>query len=618
MDAGRRRWARTWLSLVALLVLSRAGWCQALPAGQVVPVAVADNRRELVLPTDRPDDKFYLIIGSLARNGGPYRVVVRTAATDSPVSLPVENIRYDADWARRIGDLNERLARARREGGTVAYPPAADPPRRRTFHVFVKENDFGDASGYVAVTGELRGVGRHCQVYVDCDHADAAGLQPTVDDVIAFFDGSVYPKACARLGRTLDVDRDGRFTVLFSDWLARMSGGKVALGGFVRGSDFYRDLPAPFSNHCDMLYLNADLKPGPHLHTLLAHEYTHAVVFSEHVFGGYLSEVPGQDEENWLNEALAHLAEDMHGVSWSNLDYRVSAFLSAPERYPLVVPDYYGARLWRTHGVRGATYLFLRWCVDRHGPELARRLIQTSQHGVANLETATGEHFALLFRQWSAALALSGSGLLIEGVTPLRHIDPRQPLASRLLCGPRFDVVPLDGAVHEVKVAGTAAAYLLLHSPAGARSRVTITAETGTDMQVSLVRLPEQTGRLSLRFEASNGEGQSPDGSIRLIVTAHDAGATLTAAAWERLTPKASDPADTSYRPDTPAGAMIRAWFGDPCLKAGETRRSVAIKLPEEDGPVVFKIAGTDSAGHTVSAWLVYPRDVNDTPARRK
>src|SRR5262249_48848818 len=145
--------------------------------------------------------------------------------------------------------------------------------------------DFHNPSGYVAISAVLQGVGRHCQVYVDQDHADRAGLQPAVDDIVRTFDAEVYPRACRWFGQALDVDRDGRFTVLLTGWLGRLQGGKVSLGGFVRGSDFLRDLPAPFGNRCDMMYLNTNLQPGPHLRTVLAHEYAHAVIFSEHVFG---------------------------------------------------------------------------------------------------------------------------------------------------------------------------------------------------------------------------------------------------------------------------------------------------------------------------------------------
>ena len=266
------------------------------------------------------------------------------------------------------------------------------------------------------------------------------------------FDEAVYPEARRRLGRCLDVDRDGRFTLFFSGRLDRLAG-NAALSGFVRSADFYRDLAAPFGNRADMMYLNTDLQPGPYLRTILAHEYTHAVVCSEHVFGDYLPGLVRQDEESWLGEALAHAAEDLHGFSRANLDYRVSAYLSDPSRYPLVEADYYAAGLWRTHGCRGATYLFLRRCVDRDGPDLLARLVQSNLAGAANLEAATGKSFAELFRDWTTATALSA--------------DLHGPFGGRLLCGPRFRQVALDGGRGDVDLAVTSAAYLLLHSAGG-------------------------------------------------------------------------------------------------------------------------------------------------------
>ena len=107
---------------------------------------------------------------------------------------------------------------------------------------------------------------------------------------------------------------------------------------------------------------------------------------------------------------MAHLAEDLNGFSTSNIDYRVSAFLSRPEQYQLVVDDYYAANLFRSHGNRGSTYLFLRWCADRFGPDLLPALVSSNRRGTANLESATGSSFASLFRQWSLALYLEWSG----------------------------------------------------------------------------------------------------------------------------------------------------------------------------------------------------------------
>ena len=102
------------------------------------------------------------------------------------------------------------------------------------------------------------------------------------------------------------------------------------------------------------------------------------------------------------------MAEDMHAFSTSNIDYRISAFLSCPQRYQLVVDDYYAADLFRSHGNRGSTYLFLRWCVDRYGPELLPALLHSQQKGAANLEVATGSTFGDLYRRWSLAIFQSG------------------------------------------------------------------------------------------------------------------------------------------------------------------------------------------------------------------
>ena len=186
------------------------------------------------------------------------------------------------------------------------------------------------------------------------------------------------------------------------------AGGRYAVDGFVRVADLDASYRSPFGNHCDMMYLSTALKPGPYLRTVLAHEYMHAVIFSRKTLRGRQAARPRTEEEGWLDEAMAHLAEDLHGFSTSNIDYRVSAFLTCPERYQLVVDDYYAADLFRSHGNRGSTYLFLRWCADRYGPDLLSALVHSTLRGTANLEAATGSTFAGLYRRWSLALYQSG------------------------------------------------------------------------------------------------------------------------------------------------------------------------------------------------------------------
>ncbi len=58
----------------------------------------------------------------------------------------------------------------------------------------------------------------------------------------------------------------------------------------------------------------------------MAHEYMHAVVYARKSRARRASKSGPIEEEGWLDEAMAHLAEDLHGFSTTNIDYRVSAF----------------------------------------------------------------------------------------------------------------------------------------------------------------------------------------------------------------------------------------------------------------------------------------------------
>ncbi|MBL8800264.1 MAG: hypothetical protein JNM56_40660 [Planctomycetia bacterium] len=545
-----------------------------------MPLPVRDGSCSWVLPGSPQQAQFGLVVASLAHGAGPYRVRIVTEATAGPGSLTPVVSPPDDLWQQQIRLTRERLQRARQRQAFITYP-AAEPPRERAFHLFMGEMDFHNAESYTEIRARLQAVGKHCQVYVDGETPDQEPLRAAVSDAVRTFDEEVHPQARQRFGGVLDVDRDGRFTLLFTPKLSRLCNGKVTLGGCVRGSDFHRDLAAPFGNRCDLMFLNADLPAGPHLRTLIAHEYTHAIIYSEHLFGDYLPSEPRRDEQCWLNEGLAHVNEDLHAYSGSNLDYRVSTFLNAPERYSLVVPDYYRAGLFRSHGHRGSSFLFLRWCVQRHGEALLERLSRSNLAGIANLEAATGERFANLFRAWTTDLA--------RGQLP----SPRP--SERLLCGPRTTEFVV-GSEQEVALTGTSAKYLRLHVPPNQAVKLSISTEGAAELQATLVPLPADLPRLSLQVRPE------PTG-YRLLLTCPDAALTLEAVAWEKVTPGERRADDTNYRPDA-AATTVHTWFGEPRLRAGETRVSELIAWPTDSEPRVFKVSATDAAGRRVAAWV--------------
>ena len=538
-----------------------------------------------------------VVVSSLAATGGSFPVKL----TAGPVSVALRPIMPAPRPILRLPLLD--LA------PLPPIPIVTDrlPPTTRTFHLMTQSGLATSASSYRAIPSQLRAVGRRVQIYVDVNDAATVDLT-TLRDLVTTFDDHVWPRVAERFGPATDIDGDGRFTILLTRWLSRLADGQTRVDGFVRGADLDRRQVAPFGNGADMMYLNANLTAGPHLRTVLAHEYTHAVTFSRKVLA---QDRPGPldasaEEEGWLDEAIAHLIEDDLGFSRSNLDYRISAFLTQPERYRLVVDDYYTADLFRSHGNRGATYLFLRWCVDRYGPNLIDVLIRSPRRGVANLEAATGSPFDELFRRWTLALYCSGIDPGSSDSGTYNSINLRGELDDWILAGPRaFSTRPGD-APHTWTTEGTAAHFVLIEPSSSQSRRIEIEAPPDAELQVTILKLPSRLARPELVVRPSI----DPDGSLRVRARFREisgAPVRLGALAWERLVPVADCHAP-GFRHDGLDMLGIAASFGSSLLPGRGVLRSRPIPLRAvrpADGPLVFKVVGVDPSGRRVAAWAV-------------
>ncbi|MDX2036403.1 MAG: hypothetical protein SFX72_07105 [Isosphaeraceae bacterium] len=487
-------------------------------------------------------------------------------------------------------------------------PPAAFPPRDRSFCLLARDGDPASAANYVTIPARLIAVGKRIQVYAD--PGDLAKIdRGLISELVAAFDDAIHPLAAKRFGTAADVDGDGRFTILVSSWLDRMAGGRAQVDGFVRGADLDRELSPPFGNRCDMMYLNPAIANGPHGKTVLAHEYTHAVVFSRRIVDARPDvagrPAPRVEEEGWLDEALAHLVEDLHGFSKSNIDYRVSAFLSAPERYRLVVDDYYAANLFRSHGHRGATYLFLRWLVDREGDEVIDRLIRSRLEGVANLEEATGRSFADLYREWSVALFTSG--IAPEGAPAAegeyRSIDPRGTLEDWILAGPRTTTLRTPRSDLKWSMGGTSSRYILVENAGTEPLRLSATAPAASGLQITVVPLPDDLGSIELSVRSipsSTGE------RLFRAVIEERAGfsARVGALCWEPLAPSRPSQA---FRSGLDMLGVASAFGGSSLTPLSrKTSRTIALgRAGDSLDPLVFKAVGFDAKGRRIAAWAV-------------
>jgi hypothetical protein len=434
----------------------------------------------------------------------------------------------------------------------------------------VRDGDPRNAANYRPVEARLRAVGRGIQIYVD-EASQSQVSDEKLRMLIHTFDEVIEPRCTARFGPVADVDHDGRLTVLLTAALSELARQVGPVDGLMRGADFDTRVPTPLGNQSDVLFLNARVPAGGYLQSILAHEYAHAIIFSRRVLDEACKQ-PGCEEESWLDEGLAHLVEASFGFSRDNLDYRLDSFLADPENYRLVVDDYYSSRLFRSHGHRGASYLFLDWCLTHFGPGLLDVLMRSRDSGVDNLEHATATRFDDLYRAWSVALFLqsTASGQACDRVPRHTTLDPG------------------DGEMW--RGVATASHYSIVHGSSTGAVHLTITTDADADLQVTLVALPDDLPTLALRVDAS------PTSAVAQLRT-HDAG-------WVVI-----DGFDTMPREVKPATRT--SWQAVDCEiptqpLAPASRRNVALRLPaqwERAGTMWVRVRGHDALGRPVVAW---------------
>jgi hypothetical protein len=538
-----------------------------------------------------------IVVSALARGKGPFDVSLSARPADpraAPIVTAQPAVHSTTNVTRKPPIMPEPDARSL-------------PPRERVFHIMAHEGDSSSPRNYSPIRGELRAVGHRVQIYVDPADVDQVS-RDVFKELIACFDDQIYPETASRYGTARDVDRDGRFTILLTSWLDHLAGGKHSVDGFIRAADLDTNIPAPLGNSCDMMYLNARLKPSPYLKTILAHEYMHAVVASVKGASESTQPRPMFEEEGWLDEAIAHLAEDDQNFTKANIDYRVSAFLSRPEQYQLVVDDYYAADLFRSHGNRGGTYLFLSWCVNQFGDRLIPTLIRSSRRGIDNIEAATGTPFAELYRRWSIDLFLSGLNDRHTEPGLADHPSPsltlREPWDDWEMAGPRITRVAPGSSSDAWTQLGTTSHFVVVAaSPSGAVD-IDVSGPPQAQLQVTAVSLGSQRPRLEASVTPIAREG----GNLRVVVRireCHGVPVRLSAISWEPLTP-GPNPHASGFKRGRLDMLGVASSLGTAALgpNAELTSQPIVLDTTDDHGnTVVFKVTGTDPSGHRVSAW---------------
>lgn len=374
-------------------------------------------------------------------------------------------------------------------------PPASQaiprPPLDRSFALLARPGDPASPSNYLTVPARLRAVGETVQVYVE-RAAIGAVADETLRAIVDRFDRLIVPGFAGWLGTAEDSDGDGRLTVLLTRRLDLASGRTGHLDGAFRPTDLDRSLPMPLSNGSDLIYVNAAIGPGPYLETILVHEYAHAVFETRRRRSGSAGAVA-----SWLEEGLAHLAEDRFGRSTANLDYRVDAFLSDPDRSHLLADESTADGLRRDPSSRGAAFLLLRWCDGRSPHDLVADL-SDDRLETDRLERAMGSPFADFYRSWTLAIARSSLGQPED-----LGLDLLRPFGDQPLSGARFEPLGPDDGPATLELTGVACRFLRIASGSPDSLRVRVTTDGGADVQITALPLPRWP-RIALSIHASD------------------------------------------------------------------------------------------------------------------
>ena len=260
----------------------------------------------------------------------------------------------------------------------------------------------------------------------------------------ARFDTLVYPMDVAAFGEPTDIDKNGRIAIVFTRAVNELTprGSSSYVGGLTFSRDLFpqigtpRASACPASNEGEFFYLmapdpngtiNGNRRTNAFVDSnstgVIAHELVHLINASRKL---YVNTSAPKFEEKWLDEALAHEAEELlfyrdAGLSpRSNITYQT--LVSSPRIRNAYLNDMAGNqgrlrdflaspadgspyRAGDSLSTRGAAWSLLRYLVDRTSTSDGNawsRLVNNTAVGVANLQSVFGD-VAPLLRDWNVS-----------------------------------------------------------------------------------------------------------------------------------------------------------------------------------------------------------------------
>jgi hypothetical protein len=337
-------------------------------------------------------------------------------------------------------------------------------------------------------------------------------------------------------GLPSDIDNNGKIVLLFTRAVNELTPANSGsyVGGFFYGRDLFPTTaqpgfdPCPGSNFAEMFYL---LAPDPSgqvngnvrrtgfvdsvTTSVIAHEFQHLINASRRL---YITNAP-TFETGWLDEGLAHIAEELLYYRESKLTPRSNITLTAitastqtknafnedmssnAGRYrsyllnPSENSPFRGDDSLET---RGATWSLLRYLADRKAagnPATSdaptwQALVSAVDSGTTNLRTVFGSDLAARVRDWNIAHYTDDlvAGVPVEYTHPSWNFHDVYPGLTGTNKMYPLKVDPLSASGATGTLIGGAAAYYRFSIPAGAEANLTLTAPGPVSARVIRVR----------------------------------------------------------------------------------------------------------------------------------
>ena len=350
------------------------------------------------------------------------------------------------------------------------------------------------------------------------------------------FDTLVYPLDVNNFGTPSDIDNNGKIILLFTRAVNELTPANSGsyVGGFFYGRDLFPTTaqpgfdPCPGSNFAEMFYL---LAPDPTgqvngnvrrtgfvdsvTTSVIAHEFQHLINASRRL---YVTPNVQDFEEGWLDEGLAHIAEELLFYRESNLAPRSNITLSnlqasAQTRNAFNEDMSSNAGRYRSFllkpsenspfrgddslETRGATWDLLRYLADRKAGSASasdaptwQALVSTARVGIANLSAVFGNDLAARVRDWNISHYTDDfvTGAPVELTQPSWNFHNIFPGLTGTGQTYPLKVDALSSAGATGTLIGGAAAYYRFSIPAGTTANLTLTAPGPVSARVIRVR----------------------------------------------------------------------------------------------------------------------------------